>query len=467
MNWIQKLIQKAKSLFSKSDNIPMLLVTENEIKNNVVILEEPQTLEELEVLNEIILGSEKESITLNRIPDFKFDENWSTLSIDNTINFFSQVAGASAVTGGVLYAANGLYKATVSPDKLMVYNNGTTSSITLNGKSFSNHAGFVKAGAGVFTPILVFQFASMVTGQYYFNAITNQLNAIQQGINQLLQNYHNERIAKIKVLTEKLIEFEKSDFFTVEDFVNIDTIKMELAVIRYEYLLASNQQLQEYLFPEKENGKTKAKTIYENSISSVEMIKLDTVALFNNTIAQIKDLYKDTTVDKFFERSGKKANDFVKKIDDSKFMFLVEAALEADKLYQYALFIELKANLAYKNPDENRIGKTNKLYKALCDFNQSKDSIFNQVSKTTEDLKDEMTALLSNFKKNSYLNQNEIAQYEQELHLQFQRLDKYKSYNANLITERVIIKKGFETPLELVIDNRDGDTKIYVKKIQK
>lgn len=463
MNWIQKLLQKAKSLFSKSDNVVPVLITENTIENNTIIQQEPQKHQELEILNEIIIGSEKESITLNRIPEFKFDENWSTLSSSNTANFFSQVAGASAVTGGAMYAANGLYKATVSPDKLMVYNNGTTSSITLNGKSFSNHAGFEKAGAGVFTPILVFQFASMVTGQYYFNGITNQLNAIQQGINKLLQNYHNERIAKIKVLTEKLIEFEKSEFFTLEDFVNIDKIKMELAVIRYEYLLAANQQLQDHLFPEKNKGKAKGKTIYDNSISSAEMIKLDTIALFNDTKAQIKDLYKDSTVDKFFERSGKKANDFVKKVDDSKFMFLVEAALEADKLYQYALFMELKANLAYKNPDENRIGKTTKLYKSLCEFNQSKDSIFNEVSKTAEDLKKEMTALLANFKKNSYLNQNEITQNEQELKRQFQSLDKYKSYNANLIAERIKIKKGFETPIEIIIDNREGKEIVYLK----
>jgi hypothetical protein len=340
----------------------------------------------------------------------------------------------------------------------------------LNGKSFGSHAGFVNANAAVFAPILIFQFASMLTGQYYFNGMTKQLTAIQQGINQILQSYHNERIAKIKTYTEKLMEYEKSDFFTLEDFVNIDKIKMELGVIRYEYLLAANQQLKESLFPEKDKNKTSQNQNHID-ISSAEKIKIETNKIYNEIKNEISILYKDsdaetimTGIGNFFENSGSKANKMAQKLNESKFFFMLEASLHADKLYQYMQFIELKANLSYKNPDENRIGKINQLSKSIYNFNSSKDSILNEVNSTAESLNKEVTALLNHYNDKSYFNQTEITAKKAEIKKQFVKIDEFKNSNAVLITERVKIKKAFETPIEFIMDNRNGEGKIYIKK---
>ncbi|QGK73192.1 hypothetical protein [Flavobacterium sp. SLB02] len=468
MNWIQKLIQKAKALFSKSDNENTALLTANKtVKPQVT-----QNNQKIEELNEIIIGNDKNKVVFNRINDFTLDQGWTPLSPNNeNANFFSQLTGAGMASGAVLYSAQGLYQATVNPANLMTYNNGTLSSITLNGKSFGSHAGFVTANTAVFAPILVFQFASMLTGQYYFNGMTKQLTVIQQGINQLLQNHHNERIAKIRAYTEKLIEFDKSSFFTTEDFINIDKIKMELAVIRYEYLLSAHQQLKESLFPEKK-GDNAAKYDSPADISSAEKLKIESTILFNEVKREIGSLYKKTGADgvineigNFFENSGKKASKMVQKLNESKFFFILEASLHSDKLYQYMQFIELKANLSYKKPDQNRIGKIDQLQQSIYNFDSGKDSVLSEVNRTAESLNQEVTALLNHYNDQSFLNQTEITAKKAEIKKQFQKIDKYKNSNATLIAERIKIKNAFETPIEFIMDNRNGEGKIYVKNL--
>jgi hypothetical protein len=470
MNWLKRIIQIIKDWFSgkkyteyrdiKQDEEIQL----NEI--NSLVAKQPN----LEPLNEIIIGEDQNKVVLNRINDFTLDQGWTALNpTHENANFFSQLTGAGMAASAVTYSAQGLYQATVNPASLMTYKSGTLSSITLNGKSFGSHAGFVNANAAVFAPILIFQFASMITGQYYFNGMTKQLTAIQQGINQILQSYHNERIAKIKTYTEKLMEYEKSDFFTLEDFVNIDKMKMELGVIRYEYILAANQQLKESLFPEKTKESTQNYDYYNDS-SDAEKLKIESIKLLNEIKKDISSLYKksgtETVMDgigNFFENSKGKANKMIQKIHNSKFMFMVEASLQADKLYQYIHFIELKANLSYKNPDENRIGKINQLYKSIYAFNPNTHSVYNDVNKTVESLKEELSTLLNQYMDNSIFNPTDITQNKSEALQQFKKIEEYKNSNSMLTTEREKIKKAFETPTEFIMDNRNGEGKIYVQ----
>ncbi len=458
-----------KSWFSKKNRSEISGVKheQSEVQHNIVTsIDHPY---EAEVLNEIIIGNGSDNVTLNRINDFTFDHNWEPLSgKHDSANFFSQVVGAGAAAGSIMYSTEGLYRATVSPDRLMKYNNNTISSITRNGDKFGSHSGFVNANSAVFAPVLIFQLASMVTGQYYFNGMTKQLSAIQKGIDQILQAYNNERIAKIKAITDKLFEFEKSKYFTLEDFVTIDKIKIELATIRYEYLLAANQQLKQSLFPDKNISSSKT-TI--SNVGSVEALKIKTAKLFDDIKSDLNKIYQDSVAEgvlnkigNFMERSGNKAHKLVQKVNESKFVFFLEAGLEADKLYQYMLFMELKANLSYKNPDENRIGKIEQLYNALCGFDESKDSISNEVNQAAQRLQKELSALLSHYKQNTFMNETEISQNEKVLSTQFKKLEKYWGSNIQLKLERKKIEQAFTSPVEFVIDNRGGKGQIYVKK---
>lgn len=469
MNWINKIIEIFKRWFSKKTKHQIIAVNPEitAVQNNSFGSVEKGN--EAVLLNEIIIGNQQNNVTFNRINNFQFGQDWEPLSNKHdSANFFSQVAGAGTAATSAMYSAQGLYRATVSPDKLMTYNNGTLSSITLNGEKFASHAGFVNANTAVFSPILIFQFASMVTGQYYFNGMTNQLNSIQKGIDQILQSYNNERIAKIKSMTDKLIEFEKNKYFTLEDFVTIDKIKMELSTIRYEYLLAANQQLKQSLFPDKV---IIAGTTPTPNVGSTEVLKIKTAALFGELKNDLQEIYQGSSADgvftkigNFMERSGKKADKLVQKVNQSKFIFFLEAALEADKLYQYMLFMELKANLSYKNPDENRIGKIDQLYNALLAFDEKKDSISQEVSEASQNLQKELSALLSHYKENSFMNETEISQNEREINQRFKKLDKYRDSNKQLKLERQRIEQAFISPVEFVIDNRQGKEQVYIKK---
>lgn len=469
MNWINKIIEIFQRWFSNKNKRQITTVNPETtaVQNNIITSKDKP--DQAGPLNEIIIGNQQNNVTFNRINDFESGQNWEPLSNKHdSADFFSQVAGAGSAAGSAMYSAHGLYRATVSPDKLMTYNNGTLSSITLNGDKFASHAGFVNANTAVFAPVLIFQFASMVTGQYYFNGMANQLNSIQKGINQILQSYNNERIAKIKSMTDKLIEFEKNKYFTLEDFVAIDKIKMELSTIRYEYLLAANQQLKQSLFPDKHIA---ANTTAVSNVGGIEVLKIKTAALFGELKSDLQETYKDSGADgvfgkigNFMERSGKKADKLVQKVNQSKFIFFLEAALEADKLYQYMLFMELKANLSYKNPDENRLGKIDQLYKALLTFDEKKDSISQEVSNASQSLQKELSALLSHYKENTLINETEISQNEKEINQQFKKLDKYRDSNKQLNMERQRIEQAFISPIEFVIDNRQGKGQIYVKK---
>lgn len=471
MNWIKKIIEIIKNWFTKKP------AEENKIKQPQVpdriqthVPAKPQP----EELNQIIIGSDKNSVILDRINNFTFDQQWTPLGETNeNANFFSQVIGAGTAAGSAAFSASGLYRATVSPDKLMTYNNGTLSSITLNGKSFGSHAGFVNANAAVFSPILLFQFASMITGQYYFNGMTKQLTSIQQGISQLLQNHHNERTARMRAYAEKMIEFEKRSFFTAEDFVNIDKMKLDLAVIRYEYLLSAHQELKGSLFPEKAVNDA-PQNYDETDLSSAEKLKIAARRHLNEIKSEIRSLYKDSdaetflsAVGNFFQNSGSRAEKLVQKINGSKFFFMLEAALHADKLYQYIHFLELKANLSYKNPDENRIGKIDHLRQSVYNFNPEKDSVLSEVNSTAENLNREVAALLDHYNDNSYFNQTEITAKKAAMTQQFKKIEKYKDSNAEFTGERAKIREAFETPIDFVIDNREGKGTIYIKKLDK
>lgn len=469
MNWIRRIIERIKNWFTKKP------AEEKQIR-------QAQTLDPIQIrpsaqephpeeLNQIIIGSDKNIVVLDRINDFALDQQWTPLAQTNeNAIFFSQVCGAGVATGTAAYSASGLYRATVSPDKLMTYNNGTLSSITLNGKSFGSHAGFVNANAAVFSPVLLFQFASMITGQYYFNGMTKQLLSIQQGIDQLLQNHHNERTAKMRAYAEKMIEFEKRGFFTAEDFVAIDKMKLDLAVIRYEYLLSAHQQLKESLFPEK--AAADAPQIYQEiDLGSAEKLKIAARRQLNEIKSDIRGLYKDSdaetflsAVGSFFQNSGSRAEKLVQKVKGSKFFFMLDAALHADKLYQYIHFLELKANLSYKNPDANRIGKIDHLKHSIYNFNPEKDSVLQEVNSTAESLNREVSALLDHYSSKSYFSQTEIAEGKAEMAQQFKRIETYKNSNADFAGERTKIREAFETPIEFVLDNRDGKGTIYVKK---
>lgn len=122
-------------------------------------------------------------------------------------NAASVLTNAGITTGLASISGNGLFRAAVNPATLMTYADGTVSSIVVEGGRIVQHAGFQTASsAAVFAPMLAFQVASMVTGQYYFNLLLKQMNHISKSINQIITYMEDKDHAVISETYNRLDE---------------------------------------------------------------------------------------------------------------------------------------------------------------------------------------------------------------------------------------------------------------------
>lgn len=463
---LDKTINESNSTTqTKLENISKLLET----KNNEIVA--PL----IEPISEIQLSNKSGSIDFKLDNSFKLDENWALLNSTNkTENFFSQASGASAIAATTAYSTTGLYTATASANSLMTYGNGTLSSITMNGSKFGQHAGFVSANAAVFTPILAFQFASMVTGQYYFKGLSKQLTSIHESINNLISLHHNERLAKLRYINFKISELNKRSYFTIEDYMTIDKLKYDLSTIRFEYLLTAEQEINKSLDIVNEVENVKTIDIISDDTNALERMKISAKEKATRLSSIISNkfnaLYQDSIVEKgidsvqkLTENSSKKATNLTNQIIESKYFFYSDVSLKAEHLYQLSKLLELKMNLSDKEPDSNRIGKIKELYNSISTFNLD-DSVFDEIETLNIQLKNKLVTDINILKENSILNKNKIIANGQIIKDELEKSDDMISRKHILFRDIQEIKAGFEKPNQILIDNRNGRTEVYAKK---
>jgi hypothetical protein len=462
---IAKLLENNSEIQTKLNSISNIL--ENNKKDNPLTLLEP--------IAEIQLSNNSSLINFKLDNNFQLDENWALLNSSNqTKNFFSQITGASAIATSTLYSTSGLYRATANVSSLMKYPNGAVSSITLNGTKFGKHAGFVNANAAVFTPLLAFQFASMVTGQYYFKGLSQQLTSIQESLNNLISLHHNERLSKLRYINFKISELNQRSFFTIEDYIAIDKLKYELSTIRFEYLLASEQEINKSL--DKVNKVENIKTIevLSEDTNTLERMKLSVKEKASQLSTIISDKFSDIYQDSIFEKgtdsvkkltenSSKKATKLTNEVIESKYFFYSDISLKAEHLYQLSKLLELKMNLSDKEPNSNRIGKIKELYTSISTFNVD-DSVFDEIELLNSQLKLKLVTDISVLTANSFTNKNKIITNSQKVKDELIKSEILIERKHILFKDIQEIKIGFEKPHEILIDNKNGKTEVYVKK---
>lgn len=130
---------------------------------------------------------------------------------------------------------HGLFTATINPQLLTKLADGTFSTMIHGSKGIVGHSGFTSISASVFTPIIIFQVMSMLTGQYYMNGITKQLTRLENRVEELLKLYHNERVSKVNVYKKRLDELFGRSFPQIEDLVELRNMRSEISVIFEEY----------------------------------------------------------------------------------------------------------------------------------------------------------------------------------------------------------------------------------------
>lgn len=462
---ITKLLESNIGTNSKLEDISKLLGTNN---NQIVT-------PIIEPISEIQLSNKSGSIDFKLDNSFKLDENWVLINSTNkTENFFSQASGASVVVATAAYSTSGLYTATASANSLMTYGNGTLSSITMNGSKFGQHAGFVSANAAVFTPLLAFQFASMVTGQYYFKGLSKQLTSIHESINNLISLHHNERLAKLRYINFKISELNKRSYFTTEDFMTIDKLKYDLSTIRFEYLLSAEQEINKSLDKVIKIEDVKTIDNISDDTNTLERMKISvkekTTRLSSIISDKFSTLYQDSifekgivSVQKLSENSSKMATKLTNEIIESKYFFYSDVSLKAEHLYQLSKLLELKMNLSDKEPDSNRIGKIKELYNSILTFNLD-DSVFDEIETLNAQIKNKLVTDINILKENSILNKNKIIANGQMIKEELEKSEDMISRKHILFRDIQEIKTGFEKPNQILIDNRNGKTEVYAKK---
>ena len=168
----------------------------------------------------------------------KLGKEVQIMNLNNPMN----VLPAIAVNSMAISGAQGLFRATVNPSTLMKYTDGTISSIIRGSKNITGKAGFQGANpAQIFAPLLIFQVASIVTGQYYLQGITKQLAAISRRLEHLIHLHHNEKRAILKSGYDVLQRIASKRVFAQEDISELRSIFLAANNVKYEYATLLNE----------------------------------------------------------------------------------------------------------------------------------------------------------------------------------------------------------------------------------
>jgi hypothetical protein len=172
-------------------------------------------------------------ISINDIGKYNYREITSDAikgGISNIVAGGAQIAAISVLNPG------GLFTATVSPQLLTTFANGTFSTMVHEGGRIVSHAGFKAISPTVFAPIAIMQFLSMVTGQYYMHGITKQLQSISKKIDILINFHHAEKSSKLENAQELLKQLYNTQYPGIEHLTQLKAIEMEVGSIYREYL---------------------------------------------------------------------------------------------------------------------------------------------------------------------------------------------------------------------------------------
>lgn len=434
--WLRKIlgIDYIRDLISKNNEDMQQMLTENQkqledLKKQVFILSSPNDLptyvdENLEIIPGFRLGNEQTEMSFNAIDINEFKKDLAQLYIDNEskdliLGTMSNMMGGLANVGLLGVSTRGLFKATANPATLMkLSSGGIGSGVIGEGGKISGHAGFVNPGASIFAPIIIFQIASIVTGQYYMNNIAKQLNTVQEKLNELISLHHIEKQAILIKSSQVIIEYLNKKNFVIEDFVLMKSIISELTNVREEYFLMLD--------------------------NSTNIIKEDIDYVKLSSMASVREIVKD--------------------FEDSCFFFKLKTSLIADELYHLAKVTEFHMNLSYKNPDINRISVISDQLDYFSSFNLENISFYRTYDLYI-DLKNKTLGALDYIKDLSWFHEHKVMEIRRSIRRQFCEFDELRDKKINSISstfQNAI--KPFEEDKTIYIDNREGKHELYMEQ---
>ncbi len=136
-------------------------------------------------------------------------------------------------------APNGLFTATAPLSELMKYKDGTVGSIVMKGGKLSSHAGFQEIVLTAANPAAVIgagmQAMAMISGQYYMDKISKQLDGIEHGIERLIGFHHDENIGKLRSIENRMREIVNKTHVDDTDIITLQSGIRDADSILIEY----------------------------------------------------------------------------------------------------------------------------------------------------------------------------------------------------------------------------------------
>ena len=142
----------------------------------------------------------------------------------------------SAVTNGIATSTfSGAIRCNIDISKLAHSQDGFLRGFVMSDGKIAEQAKFTEIPSVSVSPLLAFQIASMITGQYYQHIITEQLNSISQKLDQVLSLLEEEDKAVIENDFSQLKDLSSFDNFEMEDSIALRKIQDDAGKLRKKY----------------------------------------------------------------------------------------------------------------------------------------------------------------------------------------------------------------------------------------
>ena len=155
---------------------------------------------------------------------------------DEMKTFASQLLQSAVSNGLVGRAFSGALQCNIDISKLAQSTDGYLRGFALSNGKIAEQAKFTEIPAiQVSGPLLAFQIASMITGQYYQHIITRQLESISQKLDLVLNLLEKEDQAVIQNGFRQLKDWSSFSNVELDDLIVLRKIQDDAGKLRYKY----------------------------------------------------------------------------------------------------------------------------------------------------------------------------------------------------------------------------------------
>lgn len=137
-------------------------------------------------------------------------------------------------------APNGLFTATAPVGDLMKLSGGTVGSAVMKDGKIAAQAGFAEVALSTVNPVAVvagaMQAMALISGQYYMNEISKQLENVDRKLDKLIGYHHDEKIGVLRSANRELFELASKAHVDNTDIDACRSIAKSCSEVYFEYL---------------------------------------------------------------------------------------------------------------------------------------------------------------------------------------------------------------------------------------